>query len=160
SATWLPIVQSTPFTVLVKRRLRRPGIRAEEPSAPMPSLKMQRIDYRRTDAAAKLKALRKQLNAEGNIVSPRARGLPERVFGQALPPTQVVERLCADVRQEGLPAVLHYTEQLDRVRLTRETLRVSTQELAEAHRSAAQPFLDTIRRVRQNILSFQLGLLH
>jgi histidinol dehydrogenase len=68
--------------------------------------------------------------------------------------------VCAEVRERGLPAVLHYTEQFDRVRLTSETIRVSAHELAEAHAAAEPAFLDTIRRVRKNVLSFQLGLLH
>src|SRR5262249_52753098 len=59
----------------------------------------------------------------------------------------------------GLAAVLHYTEQLDRVRLTEATLRVDPQELAEAHAAADPGFLETIRRVRQNVLAFQYGIL-
>jgi histidinol dehydrogenase len=82
------------------------------------------------------------------------------VFGQPLSPAQVVERICTDVRARGLPAVLHYTEQFDRARLTEETVRVSAADMQEAHAKAAPEFLATIRRVRQNVLSFQMGLLH
>jgi histidinol dehydrogenase len=39
-------------------------------------------------------------------------------------------------------------------------MRVSPQELAEARAAADPSFLETVRRIRQNILSFQLGLLH
>src|SRR5262249_40174470 len=39
-------------------------------------------------------------------------------------------------------------------------LRVRPDELAEAHAAADRTFLETLRRVRQNICSFQLGLLH
>src|SRR5262249_10288347 len=94
------------------------------------------------------------------VVSARGRELTEKVFGEALPPGRVVERVCAEVRNRGLAAVLHYTEQFDRVRLAPETLRVSPAELAQAHAAAEPAFLDTVRRVRQNILAFQLGLLH
>src|SRR5204862_4529405 len=48
----------------------------------------------------------------------------------------------------------------DKVRLTAETMRVSAAELAEAHAAADRHFLETVRRVRQNILAFQLGLVH
>ena len=48
--------------------------------------------------------------------------------------------------------MLHYTEQFDRVRLTPEPMRVSAAELAEAHKAAEPGFLETLRRVRQNIL--------
>ncbi len=91
----------------------------------------------------------------------RAAGeLTERVFGEALPPARVVERICEDVRQRGREAVFHYTEQFDRVRLNADTLRISRAELVEAHAAAEPALLETVRRVRQNILSFQSGLLH
>ena len=56
--------------------------------------------------------------------SARGRELTEKVFGEALPPVRVVERICEDVRKRGREAVFHYTEQLDRVRLDADTLRV------------------------------------
>jgi histidinol dehydrogenase len=111
-------------------------------------------------SAQQLAELRQQLTLQADIVSPRGRQLTEAVFGEALPPGRVVERICADVRSRGLEAVLHYTEQFDGVRLQRSTLRVPAAELAEAHASAEPSFLETLRRVRQNVLGFQLGLLH
>jgi histidinol dehydrogenase len=111
-------------------------------------------------AARQLADLRQQLTLQADIVSPRSRKLTEAVFGKALTPSQVVERICADVRQRGLEALLHYTEQLDGVRLERCSLRVSAAELAAAHARAEPAFLETLRRVRQNVLGFQLGLLH
>jgi histidinol dehydrogenase len=121
---------------------------------------MRRIQLGSADAAEQLARLRTQLSAQGNIVSARGRELTERVFGEALPPARVVERICDDVRKRGREAVFHYTEQFDRVRLDADTLRVNRSELAEAHAAAEPAFLETVRRVRQNILSFQLGLLH
>jgi histidinol dehydrogenase len=111
-------------------------------------------------AAQQLTELRQQLTLQADIVSPRGRQLTEAVFGEALPPGRVVERICADVRSRGLDAVLHYTERLDGVRLNRANLRVDGKELAEAHAAAEPAFLETLRRVRQNVLSFQLGLIH
>jgi histidinol dehydrogenase len=125
----------------------------------MATLTMRRIHHA-ADAAAELARLRQQMSLQADVVSPRGRQLTEQVFGQPLTPAQVVERICTDVRQRGLPAVLHYTEQFDRVRLTPETVRVSADELHKAHAQAAPEFLATIRRVRQNVLSFQMGLLH
>jgi histidinol dehydrogenase len=121
---------------------------------------MRRIQYSSDDAAAELLRLRQQLSLQADIVSPRGRQLTEQVFGRPLTPAQVVERICTDVRQEGLPAVLRYTEKLDRVQLTADTVRVSTAELQQAHAQAAPEFLATIRRVRHSVLSFQMGLLH
>src|SRR5262249_13174787 len=77
-----------------------------------------------------------------------------------LPPVRVVERICADVRARGLAAVLEYTEKLDRVRLDPKTIRVTTAELADAHAAADKQFLETIRRTRQNVMAFQLGIVH
>src|SRR5205814_2294405 len=97
---------------------------------------------------------------QADVVSPRGRELTVAVFGEALPPGRVVERICTDVRARGLEALLHYTRQLDGITLTPETVRVSAAELAAAHAAAEPAFLETLRRVRQNVLGFQLGLLH
>jgi histidinol dehydrogenase len=126
----------------------------------MDTVHLRRIRCADADALERLAALRSQLSSQGEVVSPRSRQLTEAVFSEALPPARVVERICTDVRQRGLAAVLHYTEKLDRVRLDAGSLRVSARDLAEAHAAAESAFLDTVRRVRQNVLSFQLGLLH
>lgn len=122
-------------------------------------MKIRRIDRAKADAAAQIAKLRHALSAQGNVVTARGRALTEKVFGEALPPARVVERVCNDVRERGLKALLHYTEQFDRVRLSADDLRVSAAELARAHASADARFLDTIRRVRQNVLAFQCGIL-
>jgi histidinol dehydrogenase len=126
----------------------------------MTPLTLRRIRCADPDATRQLETLRGQLGAQANVVSARGRELTEKVFGEPLPPARVVERVCNDVRIKGLPALLHYTEQFDRVRLTLDTLRVGAADLSEAHAATDRPFLETVRRVRQNVLSFQLGLLH
>lgn len=126
----------------------------------MADLKLRRIRFADADAAESLAALRKQLSAEGDVISPRGRELTQAVFGEVLSPTQVVQRICIDVRTRGLEALLHYTEQFDKARLDRDSVRVSELELAEAHAAADPAFLEAVRRVRQNVLSFQLGLVH
>ena len=126
----------------------------------MASLKLPRISLAEPDAAGRLAALRSRLGAQGDVVSPRSRELTLRVFGEALPPAKVVERICNDVRSRGLAAVLHYTEKLDGARLQSDQLKAGTVELQDAHAAADPSYLELIRRVRQNILSFQLGLLH
>ncbi len=123
-------------------------------------LKIRHIRCAESDSAAQLDALRRQLTAQGNVVSRRGSELTEKVFGEPLPPARVVERICAEVRSKGLQAVLHYTEQFDRAKLTAATLRVPAAELADAHKAADRSFLETVRRVRHNVMSFQLGLLH
>jgi histidinol dehydrogenase len=126
----------------------------------MPPLNLRRIQLGSREAQAQLANLRAQFSTQGNVVSPRGRALTEKVFGEPLPPQRVVERVCEDVCRRGLPAVLHYTEQFDQVQLTAETLRVTASEMALAHAAADPGLLEAVRRVRQNILAFQLGLLH
>jgi len=126
----------------------------------MSTVNIRRINCAESDGAAKLEALRAQLSSQADIVSPRGRQLTEAVFGEALPPSRVVERICQDVRQRGVEALLYYTEQLDGVRLKPDALRVSARELQQAHAAAEPAYLEVLRRIRQNILSFQLGLLH
>jgi histidinol dehydrogenase len=126
----------------------------------MDSVNIRRINCAESDGAGKLAALRGQLSSQADVVSPRGRQLTEAVFGEPLPPSRVVERICTAVQKNGLQALLHYTEQLDGVQLGADTLRVSARELQEAHAAAEPAFLEVIRRIRQNILAFQLGLLH
>ncbi len=125
----------------------------------MERLKLRRIHHADTKAAAQLAELQRGLSLQADVVSPRGRLLTEQVFGQALTPSQVVERICTDVRRRGLEAVLHYTAQLDKKQLTPETIRVRAEELKAAHAAAEPRFLEAVRRIRQNILTFQSGVL-
>ena len=70
-----------------------------------------------------------------------------------------MERICRDVREQGLSAVLDYTEKLDGKRLDSTTLRVTPGQLQAAHRSADPAFLQTVRRIRDNIEEFQQAVL-
>jgi histidinol dehydrogenase len=126
----------------------------------MALVNVRHIDCGDATAAEQLAGLRAQINSLGDVVSPRGRELTVKVFGEALAPVQVVERICTDVRARKLAAVLHYTEQFDHVRLEAATVRVGVDELSRAHKLADPAFLATIRRIRQNVLSFQMGLLH
>lgn len=123
-------------------------------------LEIQRIDARRDDVTAALDGLRAKLSPSGNMVSEAGKRRTIEVFGEPLTPVQVVERICDDVRQQGLAAVLDYSRKLDRAELTAGTIRVSEQELAAAHAAADPRLLAAIRRVRANILEFQRAILH
>src|SRR4051794_40652083 len=107
----------------------------------MTQLTLRRIRLGSPEAAAELIALRHKLGAQGNVVSPRSQALTLEVFGEALSPAAVVERVCADVRRRGVEALLHYTERFDKVRLGADTLRVTRSEMALAHASADPDFL-------------------
>ncbi len=121
---------------------------------------LARIDTRRDDALSAVAALRARLSPRGNIVSEAGRRRTIEVFGEALSPQQVVERICLDVRDRGLPAVLEYSANIDKAELTAATIRVSADELAAAHAAADPALLSCVRRVRDNILAFQQAILH
>src|SRR5580704_6874376 len=149
--------------VLREKPRMKPREKSPEKSHEKPktgSIKVRRIVCGTPSASSQLKHLREQLSMDGQVISPRHKKLTQAVFGKPLTPTEVVSRICADVAKRGMPAVLHYTEQFDRVKLTPGSVRVSEEELDQAHASADQELLDTVRRVRMNIISFQSGLLH
>jgi histidinol dehydrogenase len=123
-------------------------------------LAIQRIDTRQPGAAQAIEALRAKLAPSGDVVSDAGRRKTIEVFGEPLSPTQVVERICGDVRRRGLAAVLEYTAKLDGATLTAETLQVPADELAAVHAAAETTFLETVRRIRENILRFQTAILH
>ncbi|QDV33029.1 histidinol dehydrogenase [Tautonia plasticadhaerens] len=124
-----------------------------------PSLKIPRIDCSKDDAVGAIAGLRAKLSPGGDVVSPRGRERTVAVFGEALTPLQVVDRILADVRERGLDAVLDYTARLDGTQLDRSTVTVSREEMAEAYRQADRSYLKTVKRVRDNILAFQSGIL-
>ena len=125
----------------------------------MPTLKVRRIDTSSPQAAKQLAALKNPFAEQANVVSPASKKLTQAVFGESLSPVKVVERVCNDVRQKGMSALLHYTEQFDKVKLTARGLKVSADEMAASYAAADPEFLDSIRRVRDNINQFQVGLI-
>jgi len=126
----------------------------------MPALKLRRIDCTTGDTDKQLKDLREQFSSQGLVVSHASRKLTQTVFGEALPPAKAVARICEDVKKRGLSAVLHYTEQFDKVRLTPKMVRVPLDQMAAAFKAAEPDFIETIRRCRNNVMQFQIGLLN
>jgi histidinol dehydrogenase len=124
------------------------------------ALRITAIDTSRDDAERLIAELRAKLSPGGDVVSESGRRKTLELFGEALSPQQVVERICGDVQREGLRAVLDYTRRLDGRELTAETIRVSPGELNDAHRRADPRSLETIRRIRNNIEEFQRAILH
>lgn len=122
-------------------------------------LKITTIDSSQGGLESGLAELRARLSPSGNVVSEAGRRRTLEVFGEALSPVQVVERICGDVKQRGLAAVLDYAARLDKAELTAETIRVPADELAAAHAAAEPAFLETIRRIRDNVMRFQTAVL-
>ena len=124
------------------------------------SLNITRIDTRQDDVQAELDELAERLSPRGNVVSVAGRKLTIEVFGEPLSPQQVVERICEDIRSDGLPSLLRYCKSLDRADLDAASVRVPQADLAAAHTRATPEFLATIRRIRDNIHEFQTAILH
>lgn len=125
---------------------------------PVP-LNIPTIDSARDDADALLTRLRDRLSPRGDIVSESGRQRTIELFGEELSPQQVVERICGDVRERGLAAVLDYTAKLDGKQLTAQTIKVAPLELQAAHQQVDPRFLETVRRIVRNIIAFQSSLL-
>jgi histidinol dehydrogenase len=125
-----------------------------------PVLRIRRIDGRKEDIRAAMAELRRKLSPRGDVVSQAGRQRTIEIFGQPLSPAEVVARICRDVDQRGLAAVLEYSARIDKAELSASTLRVPEDELARAHAAADAEFLATLRRVRENIRVFQEAILH
>jgi histidinol dehydrogenase len=125
----------------------------------MPTLKLRRIDLSASNATAQLVKLREQFRGD-DVATPANKKLYTAVFGEPLTPVQAVERICTDVRDKGMSAVLQYTEAFDKVKLKPDAIRVKPAELAEAHATIGDEFLEVLRQIRYNVMQFQSGLLH
>ncbi len=123
-------------------------------------LNMRRIDCSSDDAPRAIAELRRELSPRGNVVSPEGTARTVAAFGEPLAPRQVVERICDDVANRGIDALLHYSRLLDRVPLEPGQVRVSADELRAAHLGAEPAYLQTIARVRRNILEYQTAILN
>jgi histidinol dehydrogenase len=118
-----------------------------------------RIDLATADGRDRLEALRRLLVSQGDVVSEAGRQRTIDVFGEPLAPRQVVERICADVRDRGLEALLDYTRRIDRADVTADTLFVPAAALDAAHGAVEPEFLAAVRRVRERVERFQRALL-
>ncbi|MBQ1455150.1 MAG: histidinol dehydrogenase [Thermoguttaceae bacterium] len=124
------------------------------------SLHLLRIDTQSDSVTQQIDQLRKKLSPNGNIVSQRGHALTVSVFGEAIPPVEVVKRICQDIAQNGISALLRYCRLLDGADLTAETIRVPAEELERAWKEASPEYLRSIRRIKENIIDFQKAILH
>ena len=128
---------------------------------PATKLNILQIDSRRDDIRAAMAELRRRLSPEGNVVSQAGRQRTIEVFGEPLSPRQVVERICRDVKEQGLAAVLDYS------RPDRQGRADGRRRSACRARSWLGPtpaadagLLAAVRRVRRRIEEFQEAILH
>ncbi|MBS0265898.1 MAG: histidinol dehydrogenase [Planctomycetes bacterium] len=124
------------------------------------ALKIPLIDWPSAAGDAFVTDLRQRLSPRGDIVSEAGKQRTIQLFGEALTPQQVVERICRDVHERGLPAVVEHSQKLDSKDLTATTIRVTPDELARAHATAAPEYLSVLRHVVANVTEFQTRLLN
>jgi len=126
---------------------------------PLSDIQIQVIRSQDQTAETLLQELRQKLSPRGDVVSEAGRQKTIELFGEPLPPREVVRRICQDVRERGLSAVLEYTASLDGADLSAETVRVSASELSDAAKQADPEFIAAVKRIQTNVMEFQTAIL-
>lgn len=126
----------------------------------LPALRIPTIDARSGDLSTVIQTLRERIHPQGGVVSEASKQKTIELFGEPLTATQVVEKICSEVKSRGMDAVLDYSKKLDKADLTAETLRITTEQMRSAHDQADPAFLRAVRRIRDNIKGFQTAILH
>ena len=112
------------------------------------------------EARSAIDALRKRLELFEKESSARAAVLTRKVFGRALSPAEVVERIVDDVRRRGDEAVAEYTLKLDGVILTPDMFRVDPAAILKAEKSAPKDFVSAVKFAAHNVREYQQWILH
>ncbi len=119
-----------------------------------------RIDARHEDGVASIRKFLNRLSPDGEVVSDRGRQKTLEVFGQPLTPSQVVQKICHDVRTVGHAAALRYSTAFDGSPLDMDFESRWRRSGRPCQCDDGRRVLSTIRRIRDNILGFQREILH
>ncbi|MFO7897948.1 MAG: histidinol dehydrogenase [Planctomycetota bacterium] len=87
--------------------------------------------------------------------SARSAELTRKVFGEALAPSRVVDRIVDAVRRRGDDAVSEYTLKLDGAILTPDLFRVDPSVALQAEKGADEGFLSAVRLAAENVRAYQ-----
>ncbi len=128
-------------------------------STSVSGLKMNVIDARQEGSLKQFAELRDKLSPDGNVVSEAGKARTIALFGESLTPSQVVERICKDVKTRGMAALLEYNSKLDKKELSASELRVPLEELEAAYKAVDPAFLKTIRCIADQVREFQSAIL-
>jgi histidinol dehydrogenase len=88
------------------------------------------------------------------ILGEGAKSHIKKVFGSELTASQVVDKIIHDVRLQGDEAVLQYTQVIDGVNLSEDTLEVTESEFQEALAKVDEQILAAMRQAIGNVKSF------
>src|SRR5690242_16420844 len=75
-------------------------------------------------------------------------------FGEDLPPQEVVRRILKDVKARGDDALLEWTQKLDGVTLTPQTIEVSDSDIAAAYDQVDGEVIAALERAAERIRGF------
>ncbi len=113
---------------------------------PMTALRI--LSHTQTDFETQVEKLRQRLHGGALVSEDTDMNIPA-----------LVRDILLQVMAEGDEAVVRLVSKLDRAELTRETLRVSPDEIKQAHRDADSNFLELMRRAIRNIREYQQHIL-
>lgn len=115
-----------------------------------------RIVFTKDSSQEFLIKLLKKPSFDQVVLGEGAKAHIEKVFGSALTASQVVEKIVQDVRLQGDKAVLQYTQDIDGVTVTSESLEVTAAEFDEAFEQVDRGVLAAIRQAIANVKSFHV----
>ncbi|QDU62357.1 Histidinol dehydrogenase [Planctomycetes bacterium Pan216] len=124
------------------------------------SLRVRRIDHDSDCVLDEIATLRREAATCHAALDPEVSARIESVFGAPLDVTSLVDRVCEQVQQRGRDAVLELTRRLKGYDVTPERMRVTAEELADAHGKTDPILLHVLRRHRRQLRTFQAGILH
>jgi histidinol dehydrogenase len=113
-----------------------------------------KIVYAKNSSKETLLKLLKKPPFDQVVLGEGAKAHIKKVFGDALTASQVVEKIVQDVRLQGDEAVLQYTQAIDGVSLTAESLEVTAAEFDKALEQVDGQVLAAIRQAIANVKSF------
>lgn len=95
---------------------------------------------------------------ESPAASPQLATQIKHIFGEALSPQEVVERVIANVRNKGDEALFHYTGELDGVQL--DSLATSGEEISAAYDMVDKELVSALELAAKRIRDFHLACGH
>ena len=113
-----------------------------------------------TSLPPEVEELRKKLSVTEGIVSSKSSALTEKVFGEPLVPSQVVDRIIADVKADGDKAVLHYAKELDGAHFAEGVFESAQAMTAEAFDHVDKSLVEALKKAAANIAEYQSHILY
>lgn len=107
------------------------------------------------DPARLVEGVKRRLSPFEVNIPEESREKAIKVFGQEISPIESVRRILEDVKNRGDEALLFYGCAFDGVNLSTEDLKVKEEEVEEAYRKVHPPFLEALRKAKDNITTFQ-----